>query len=710
MELNGTIVDAKYFYNQREINSENEIKLKNTIYAILKIIDNGTEKIIKGNCIVVPKTGYYLMATELVKIDNKYNKNTFSTDNIILITLPKEQPHIKNFLLKFKRRYGITDLNKNDTYDILIKGVHGENFKKFLIDEGINDVNNISFILEYLKKVFNISIQKSDLHKLENYLVKYFVKFTNFIKKNKINKIVLMCVGIVSIDKLYNIIIEQKLNKKLLYKIEILDRLIDNENEGNSCIGFDELFKLIVRNEKNYDKNAVVLLLEKYINKLIKGHFIHKYNNHLYMFETWNIENNLAQSLIRIINSTPAKYNINIQDKGTLITEQINAINDTFNNSISILTGGPGFGKTTCITVLFKYCKLNNINIYILAPTGKAVARIKEEKDLDGYEGIMTIHRFLNIKQVINNGLIIIDEMSMVSNRLLRDLFEKLKDNGYNYLLIGDVDQIPSIEIGNVLQSLINSDRIKTHILTRSFRCSIENDLYYAITDIKNGKKPDNKLIKFKYIETDDINKILNSTLNDILSGTNFNDIMTITPTHRNINLFSEEIRKKVLKISLIDKSKFLEGDYIMLYENLYNINETYDIICEDTDELFNGMTGKIRTISVNENKINYEIVFSGGMTKQISAVFIENEIDKIKSSYVNTIHRCQGSENKIVIVILTQYDNHMINRNLLYTAVSRAKEMCYVISNKYIFENALNKKYVRISQLDRLVNTVAMV
>lgn len=165
------------------------------------------------------------------------------------------------------------------------------------------------------------------------------------------------------------------------------------------------------------------------------------------------------------------------------------------------MTGGPGFGKTTCITAIFKYCKLNKINIYILAPTGKAVARIKEEKDLNGHKEIMTIHRFLNLKQFFETGLIIIDEMSMVSNKLLLNLFEKLKNNNYNYLLIGDSNQIPSIEIGSVLQSLLKSNKIKIQILTKSFRCSIENDLYYAITDIKNGKKPQNDLIKFKYID-----------------------------------------------------------------------------------------------------------------------------------------------------------------------------------------------------------------
>jgi exodeoxyribonuclease V alpha subunit len=346
--------------------------------------------------------------------------------------------------------------------------------------------------------------------------------------------------------------------------------------------------------------------------------------------------------------------------------------------------------------------------------------------------------------------------MSMVTNKLFADFMEELWNSEIDYnkiypnkqkepvyikmqqniVFLGDVDQLQAIGKGNILNNLIESNCIPITKLTKQMRN--KGKLSTAITKIRINEKPeyDEEECKFIKINCEEHCKIkLMQELEKLLKIYSFDDIMIITPTNHNVKYFTSDVRKMINK-NFIDEntnSKDFEiGDYIMMKKNIYSfiLNELNQSIktteskkdeCKNcpgckkciaiktngNSDLFNGMIGKVVAIEqdpLTEEKQYYKITFSEKNSNIISYFSVLYISDFVRLSYVNTVHKYQGSENKVAIILLTEKDRSMINKNLLYTAISRASKKCIIISDSMTHENAFKRNQIRISQLSDII------
>ena len=298
----------------------------------------------------------------------------------------------------------------------------------------------------------------------------------------------------------------------------------------------------------------------------------------------------------------------------------------------------------------------------------------------------MTIHKWLsNYENSINIDVIIIDESSMIDSELFYRLFNRIIDNNIDYVIIvGDNNQLPSIGAGNVFKILLDSEFIVTTTLTKVFRQN-ESALLNAIYSVKEGKIP-------KMINNDDsfihVDKLEDEQLLFDLINEYKNDLMILTPTNKLIDMFQDKIAR-ILNPLRVD-NQFNIGDKILQIKNSYD---------DQDKELFNGMEGRIIKI---END-NYTIYFEN---ENMKYTYKSDELyDNIKLGYIYTIHKSQGSENDVVVILLGKYSN-FYTRNLIYTAISRAKNKCIIIGLKNdLFKTINNTNVIRYSQLDYLLN-----
>lgn len=436
--------------------------------------------------------------------------------------------------------------------------------------------------------------------------------------------------------------------------------------------------------------------------------------------------------------------------KMDLSDKQMTGVSNAFENCYSMILGYPGTGKTTIAKRIISICTDHHKRVLILGPTGKVVMRIIkdiDDKDKNSVD-VMTIHRLICKpvfkKKLLFYDMIIIDEMSMVSNDLLYQFMEMLNDAFKGHIVfIGDTEQLPAIEIGNVLKCLTDSNKIKKVELTEIKRTD-NIDLKKAIESIREGKYPANSdAYKFHETNSDDhCKKNMETMLKKLLTTFKFEDIMIMTLKRDNAKEFTKTIRPMInKKETILDINKFYEDDYVMIKKNVYyenectvrnpNIKDCYkkkdngksdcdkNTECSGCDsckchgchicimlktkiDLFNGMTGKITkyenhfyTIKISSNEIDdkYKINISD---KYISTY--------AQLSYINTIHKYQGSENKIAIILISESDT-MINRNMLYTGVSRASQRCIVIGDKKIYNRSYKYKCDRTSMLHKILS-----
>ena len=431
--------------------------------------------------------------------------------------------------------------------------------------------------------------------------------------------------------------------------------------------------------------------------------------------------------------------------------------------------------KTTIIKDALKLCKKHDYTCSIFAPTGKVVSKIRDDLEtydraiLDKICSVSTMHKFLvaidnDKKQNItheyymensethsdsdqknnknnkynkyNNDtfdllafiftvkLIIIDEVSMLSNTLFKrflDAIQYIKVNT-NIVLLGDPNQLPSIECGNILSNLLKVDSIPKTTLIQPMRFNPKSGLFNTINQIKNCEIPHNSG-GFEFIKVSvgsDYEKIVMDTVKKTMKHYDFSEIMVITPTRANIEKYGESIRKMVHKINKISYSeKLCIGDYIILTKNVYTyqqkkyVDKNGRYLISSKKDLFNGMIGQITDIVTRENNHDYFVVKFGtigndGNDNRIEAhfdieFFNQKQINSL--SYINTVHKYQGSENKIAIFILTDKDKFFPDNKLLYTAISRAKEKCILISDEDSFNIAIKKQIERKSCLESFIN-----
>lgn len=420
------------------------------------------------------------------------------------------------------------------------------------------------------------------------------------------------------------------------------------------------------------------------------------------------------------------------QTRMELDEHQVRAVKEAVRNGLLIITGGPGTGKTTTINTIIRYFELEGMDIFLAAPTGRAAKRMSETT---GFEA-RTIHRMLEINGGIDGSsagferneqnpletdVIIIDEMSMVDINLMYALLKAIVA-GTRLILVGDVNQLPSVGPGSVLKDLIRSNQFHTVQLHKIFRQASTSDIIVNAHKINRGEKVtlDNKSMDFFFLKRYDADKIINVTLQLIkqklpkfVNATEY-DIQVLTPMRK--GLLGVERLNKILQMYLNppDSHKrekehgemlFREGDKVMQVKNNYQleweIRTKYGLSVDKGTGIFNGDTGIIEEI--NDFSETMTISFDEGKKVEYSFKLL----DELELAYAVTIHKSQGSEYPAVVIPLLSGPRMLLNRNLLYTAVTRAKQCVTIVGNDATFQQMIdnNSEQKRYSGLkDRIL------
>lgn len=399
---------------------------------------------------------------------------------------------------------------------------------------------------------------------------------------------------------------------------------------------------------------------------------------------------------------------------------QREAVREAVRNGLFILTGGPGTGKTTTINAIIRYFESEGMDILLAAPTGRAAKRMTEAT---GFEA-STIHRLLelsggmedesahvrferNEQNPLEADVIIIDEMSMVDIFLMHALLSAVLP-GTRLVLVGDMNQLPSVGPGSVLKDLIYSRCFHVVELTTIFRQATESDIVVNAHKIHRGEKVtlDNKSRDFFFLKRYDVNVILKVIVTLIQQklpryvDANPMDIQVLTPMRKGVlgveNLNS--ILQRFLNPPSPDKAEketargiFREGDKVMQIRNNYQleweIRGKHGIVAESGMGVFNGDLGTVREINPYRELLTVE--FEEGR-------FVDYEfkqLEELELAYAVTIHKSQGSEYPAVIIPLLGGPRLLMTRNLLYTAVTRARRCVTLVGSDVTFQAMIDNK-----------------
>lgn len=399
------------------------------------------------------------------------------------------------------------------------------------------------------------------------------------------------------------------------------------------------------------------------------------------------------------------------ETKQVLDERQMQAVKEAVGHGLLLLTGGPGTGKTTTINTIIRYFRKDGLKIRLAAPTGRAAKRMSE---MTGVEA-STIHRMLEVsggmasaegygrdeENPIDADVIIIDEMSMVDISLMYALLKAISV-GSRLILVGDINQLPSVGPGSVFKDLIESGAFPTVRLTKIFRQARESDIILNAHKINEGEKVilDNQSRDFFFLKRDETNKIINVVLQLVYQkmpkyvDAKPSEIQVLTPSRK--GLLGVDNLNRILQMYLNPKDEkkreklygntiFREGDKVMQVKNNYQLEwevlGKYGIPIEKGSGVFNGDMGVIREIND----------FAGQMTIEFddhhSVEYSYKMLDELELAYAITIHKSQGSEYPAVVIPLLGGPKMLLNRNLLYTAVTRAKKCVVLVGSEHTFE-----------------------
>jgi exodeoxyribonuclease V alpha subunit len=499
-----------------------------------------------------------------------------------------------------------------------------------------------------------------------------------------------------------------------------------------------------------------------YINLKATGEIVEEERENgetwVYLANFFNTENSIANKIIDLDNAKNLKYVKNIKkelgkieiiDDIELSEKQKEAIEAVNDNNVSIITGGPGTGKTTIIKSIIEIYQAKGKKVVLCAPTGRAAKRITETTGEDA----STLHRLLEIGKFdddiflkkqkeyqgtpIDADVVIVDEVSMVDMFLMNYLVSSLY-KGTKLVLVGDSDQLPSVGPGSVLKDLIESEVVTTIHLDKVFRQAAksqivvnahrvnEGEYFLPKEDLEEDSKQD-----FFVINEANPEKVLYQVLS-LCTGRlqNYGDydffknIQILTPTKKGM-LGTKELNSYLQNFlnpeDKLKREKKANGAIYRVGDRIMQIKNNYDIYWEkqitDTSGkvasnssltridksiirptnietgtgIFNGELGRITFIDNDAHQL--EVEFDDGKT----AMYAFSELEELEHSYSITIHKAQGSEFDVVILVVPQTSNMLLTRNLLYTGMTRAKKLLIVIGNNNLINNMIqnseNKK-----------------
>ncbi len=409
---------------------------------------------------------------------------------------------------------------------------------------------------------------------------------------------------------------------------------------------------------------------------------------------------------------------------------QKRSVFECIRNGIFILSGGPGTGKTTTINAIIRYFLSQEMDIFLAAPTGRAAKRMTEAT---GYES-RTIHRLLELNGAVSEearaarferneenpleaDVIIVDEMSMVDIFLFQALLKAIPV-GTRLIMVGDVNQLPSVGAGQVLQDLMQSGRFRAVVLEKIFRQAGESDIVLNAHRIHAGEELalDNKSRDFFFLERNDTDVIYKHMIQLILDklppyvGTQPYEIQVLTPMRK--GKLGVEVLNGILQKYLNPPSTgkrecqtgetlFREQDKVMQIKNNYQLEwevvSKYGIPIDKGSGIFNGDIGTIKSIDDYSREVVVEYDEHRLVTYQYA------QLDEIELAYAVTIHKSQGSEYPAVIMPLLSGPRMLFNRNLLYTGVTRARNCVTILGSRetlrqMVANNYQNRRYTGLS------------
>ena len=395
--------------------------------------------------------------------------------------------------------------------------------------------------------------------------------------------------------------------------------------------------------------------------------------------------------------------------------KQVQAVVEAVNSGLLIITGGPGTGKTTTINTIIRYFESEEMEILLAAPTGRAAKRMTEAT---GYEA-RTIHRLLEISGMpgdersigmhferneenpLDADAVIIDETAMVDIHLMQSLL-KAVNPGTRLILVGDVNQLPSVGPGNVLKDVIEAGCFNVVMLTRIFRQASQSDIVVNAHKINAGETVPlgKKSNDFLFIKRDDPNMIINAMITLVQKklpgyvGADPYDIQIMTPMRKGalgverLNTILQEYLNPPDKSKLEKESggvTFRVGDKVMQIKNNYNIEwevrNKYGIPVDKGTGIYNGDIGIIREINLFAELVTVE--FDEGRMVEYSF----KQMEELELAYAITIHKSQGSEYPAVVIPIFSGPKMLMTRNLIYTAVTRARACVCLVGVPEVFQ-----------------------
>ncbi len=455
---------------------------------------------------------------------------------------------------------------------------------------------------------------------------------------------------------------------------------------------------------------SVETLAEALKHELDAGRVV-KEGDRLYLRDLWVAERRVAAKLKDLLASPPAFAPID-PDRAvawwerktgfTLAPAQLRAVRASVGSKVSIVTGGPGVGKTTIIRALVEIFQartgVHKITVQLGAPTGRAAKRMAESTGAPA----QTLHRLLkynpqtnaftyNEERPLAGDVFIFDEMSMVDIRLMADLVVALPRRA-TLILVGDTDQLPSVGPGNVLRDLIASQTIPTSQLTEIFRQDSSGLIVRNAHHVNAGEPFETRAgaSDFYFVAQDDPARALDLVLDFMVTRIPrhfhlepLQDVQVLTPMRRNL-LGAENLNAAIQKRLngagpgvVRGGMEFRAGDRVMQLRNNYD------------KDVYNGDVGFVQSVEPAERTL--VVLFDGRPVEYRAA-----DLDELTLAYATTIHKSQGSEYPAVIVLLHRQHYMMLQRNLLYTAITRGKKLVLVIGSPWAVKQAIETNVVR--------------
>ncbi len=475
----------------------------------------------------------------------------------------------------------------------------------------------------------------------------------------------------------------------------------------------------------------------------------------VYFYRYFMAESRVASRITRLSDSNPRELRKIIASPNALIRkyeetngielseEQRRAVISSLANGVTVITGGPGTGKTTILNAIIYILEESGQKVAVTAPTGRAAKRIMET----GGHFAQTVHRLLeyyydetrkamafgkNSEDPLDYDCVIVDEASMMDILLCDALLEAVRENT-RLILVGDKDQLPSVGPGNVLGDMIASDCLNTIFLNRIYRQDEESDIVTNAHRINHGDYP-----VFRSGDSDfevirlDSQKDIRQRICDVIKSLDLDNVQVLTPVKKGI-LGTGELNEELQKVFnppesdkeelKFGKKIFREGDRVMQIKNDYQLSykrERHDryggdgtqegYLREDGKGIFNGETGRI--IGIDREAKSVTVAFDddsfGRTWGRRFALYEYSKLDELEQAFAVTVHKSQGSEYPVVIIPVTWFPPMLATRSLIYTAVTRGKSRVILVGNPD-YLNAMvdnDRSEQRYSGLkDRIIN-----